>query len=485
MGGLVAYGAYIPHYRLTQSARSAVLGKGGGSRARSVAAYDEDATTMGVEAARTTLRDLPPPVAPERIYLATANPPYLDKTNAALLHAALGLSRSTLAVDVGGAPRSAVAAILAAAEAPEPALAVLSDLRVGLAGGSEEMDSGDAAAALLFGEGTSEAPVIAELLATGWTTEEFLDRWRVPGDPTSRVWEERFGESLYAPAAAESFAEALKRANVSADQVDHLIVCGLAGRAVKRFAASSGVRREAVAPDRASVIGNSGTAQPGVLLADVLDRAGPGQTIAVVLLADGASTLVLRTTEGLRTARRARPSVAEQVQAGDPGLSYATYLSWRGLLPTEPPRRPEPDAPAAPPTHRSSGFKYGFIGVRCDNCNTVQLPPNRVCFKCGAVDRMTPKPMADVPAKVATYTIDRLAYTPSPPMIAVVLDFEGGGRFRCELTDADPDALAIGDPVELTFRRLFTSGGVHNYFWKARPVHATRATTGTSGNEEV
>jgi uncharacterized OB-fold protein len=83
---------------------------------------------------------------------------------------------------------------------------------------------------------------------------------------------------------------------------------------------------------------------------------------------------------------------------------------------------------------------------------------------------MRAQPMADIPARVATYTIDRLAYTPSPPMIATVVDFHGGGRFRCELTDSGP-AVAIGDEVEMTFRRLTTSEtGVHNYFWKARPV---------------
>ncbi|MEX3645146.1 OB-fold domain-containing protein, partial [Mycolicibacterium porcinum] len=98
-----------------------------------------------------------------------------------------------------------------------------------------------------------------------------------------------------------------------------------------------------------------------------------------------------------------------------------------------------------------------------------QLPPARVCFKCGSADHMRPQPMADAPARVATYTVDRLAYTPSPPMIAVVVDFDGGGRFRCELTDA-PSEVAIGDDVEMTFRRLTTSeSGVHNYFWKARP----------------
>jgi hydroxymethylglutaryl-CoA synthase len=34
------------------------------------------------------------------------------------------------------------------------------------------------------------------------------------------------------------------------------------------------------------------------------------------------------------------------------------------------------------------------------------------------------------------------------------------------------DEIRIGDRVELTFRRLFTAEGIHNYFWKARPVWA-------------
>lgn len=82
---------------------------------------------------------------------------------------------------------------------------------------------------------------------------------------------------------------------------------------------------------------------------------------------------------------------------------------------------------------------------------------------------MAPERMADVPATISTYTVDRLAYSLSPPVVAAVIDFEGGGRFQCELTDVDPAAVKIGDRVEMTFRRLFTASGVHNYFWKARP----------------
>jgi hypothetical protein len=39
-----------------------------------------------------------------------------------------------------------------------------------------------------------------------------------------------------------------------------------------------------------------------------------------------------------------------------------------------------------------------------------------------------------------------------------------------ELCDLDADALQMGDRVEMTFRRLYTADGIHNYFWKARPL---------------
>jgi uncharacterized OB-fold protein len=85
---------------------------------------------------------------------------------------------------------------------------------------------------------------------------------------------------------------------------------------------------------------------------------------------------------------------------------------------------------------------------------------------------MVPVSIADKQATIVTFTVDRLAYTPSPPLVAAVLDFDGGGRFRCALTDVDAASVAIGDRVEMTFRRVDTAQGVHNYFWKARPIRA-------------
>jgi uncharacterized OB-fold protein len=83
---------------------------------------------------------------------------------------------------------------------------------------------------------------------------------------------------------------------------------------------------------------------------------------------------------------------------------------------------------------------------------------------------MEPVPMADVTGTIATITIDRIAYSPSPPIVFAIVDFADGGRLPVELTDVDAADLKMGDQVEMTFRRLFTADGIHNYFWKARPV---------------
>ena len=81
--------------------------------------------------------------------------------------------------------------------------------------------------------------------------------------------------------------------------------------------------------------------------------------------------------------------------------------------------------------------------------------------------------------------VDRLVYSVSPPVVFAVIDFDGGGRMPMELTDVDADAVAIGDRVEPTFRRISTADGIHNYFWKARPVReGSRSDAETNGNEE-
>jgi hydroxymethylglutaryl-CoA synthase len=466
--GILSYGAYVPYFRLPRATISAALGTPPGGGERAVASYDEDATSMGVEAARIALRGGPEGVAPADVFFATADPPYLDKTNATAIHAALDLDSSVGAYDMVGSVRSGVAAMMAGFNAGAPALVVRADVRTGLAGGADERDGGDGAAAFLCGRDT-DGPVIAEVIGGAAATGEFLDRWRIPGELGSHVWEERFGEHAYVPLAEQAWADALKGASLTPDAIDYLIVAGPQTRAVKRMARSMGTRPEAVVDDLSKTVGNTGAAHTGIMLADVLDRAEPGQVIAVLLLADGADVVLFRTTDAI-TSNRATPPVAEQIANGRNDLAYDTYLTWRGHLHREPPRRPDPTPPSAPPAFRTEGWKFAFVGSKCRVCGTRNLPPARVCVSCHTADQMDREALADVQGTIATFTVDRLAFTLSPPVVVVVIDFDGGGRFQCELTDVDPDTVAIGNRVEMTFRRIMTAAGVHNYFWKARPV---------------
>ena len=334
--------------------------------------------------------------------------------------------------------------------------------------------------AFLFAEGDD---VIAEPIGGATATGEFLDRWRIPGDATSRQWEERFGEFAYGPLADQAITDALKSAGLTAADLDHVVLAGLPARAVRAAAKAVGARPEVYAYDLSATVGNPGIAQAGLVLADVLDGAKPGQVIAVVQLADGVDVWLLRTTDAI--ARR-RPSqhraAADRSHPRRPDLRRRSSRG-AGFLRREPPRRPEPDRPAAPPSLRSTAWKYGFVGSR-DESGFVHLPPSRVSMGSGAIDQMDEVRMADVPATIATYTVDRLAYSLSPPVVAAVIDFDGGGRFQCELTDVDPAAVKIGDRVEMTFRRLYTSQGIHDYFWKARPLAGALHEHGATASRE-
>ena len=432
MRGIVSYGAYLPHRRLDRAEIAPVAGTGGGKGTRTVASYDEDTTTMGIEAARLALRGAPD-LAPAALWFATVAPAYLDKTNATAIHAALRLDSGVIAADFGGAIRSGVAALRAALASSDTTLVVSSDIRTGLPGSADEANGGDAAAALLVGDG----PVLAELVGAASATSEFTDRWRVPGDVRSRLWEERFGETQYVPLGEQAWNEALKAARLTGEQVDRIVVTGPHQRAVNSLARRIGAGDRLV-PDLAAAVGYSGAAAPALLLGTALETASAGQVIALVSLADGADVLVFRTTDAIASFTPARP-VTAQLESGAP-IPYGKFLSWRGMLPVQPPNRPEPSRISASAAGRTVDWKFGFAGH------------------------------ADVVGTITTFTIDRLAYSPSPPVVFAVVDFEDGERQPLELTDVDVAEVAIGKKVEMTFRRLSTADGLHNYFWKARLV---------------
>ena len=466
MRGVISAAGYVPYHRLDRTEIAAFFDSGGAQGTRAVTSYDEDTTTMGQAAADLALRDTP--VEPEALWFATSNPAYLEKTNAAAIHAALRLDPAVAALDFGGAVRSGIGALRTALAGRSPTLVVAADTRDGLPTGADEASAGDGAAAVLVGD-DSDGPVLAGYLGGASRTLEITERWRTPGGARSRTWEERFGAHVLAPVALEAWQAALAESGLDdAGDIDRLAVTGLNSRTVASAIKAIGAKPGSLVDPLITTVGNTATAHPALLLCSALEHARPGETIAVVALADGVEAIVLQVTEAVADHRPAAP-VAAQIAAGGP-LGYGRFLSWRNMVTVEPPNRPAPARPSSSAAQRRTDWKYGFAGSRDRSSGMVHLPPARVSQKGGAADDMDPAPMAHTTGTVVSFTVDRLAYSPSPPIVFAVVDFDEGGRAPLELTDVDADDVHAGMRVVPTFRRLHTADDIHNYFWKARPL---------------
>ena len=195
MAGIVAYGAYVPYWRLQRAAIGAALGSGGGKGTRAVASYDEDATSMGVEAARIAMKaangiapagrrsspPLDPPISTRRTRRRSTRRSVSTRRRPA---------RTTWRVGAIGDRRTAARATRRRRRCSpcSPTCAP-----------AFPAAPTSATAATRGAPSCSPAPCTTvrrspSSSACGAATDEFLDRWRVPGEEASHVWEERFGE---------------------------------------------------------------------------------------------------------------------------------------------------------------------------------------------------------------------------------------------------------------------------------------------------
>ena len=306
--------------------------------------------------------------------------------------------------------------------------------------------------------------------AAAGATEEFLDRWRSPATPTSRAWEERFGEVQYAPLGRAGLADALKQAGHHRRRVDrrHRRRALTPGRPEGRRRRWPGrARRGGRRPLRhrrqhrrrprrpAARRRRSTPPQPGQV--DRLVVAGRRRRRAAV---------PDHRRHRRRTARRRRwrprsPAAGRRSPTASSSPGAATCAASR-------PAGPSPPAPRRRRAAARTGSSASSAAADRD-CGAVHLPPAAGVPRCGAVDDMEPAPMADVAGH------DRHVHRRPARLLAEPAGRVRGRRLRRRRPASGrahrrrPADVAIGDRVEMTFRRLFTADGIHNYFWKAGP----------------
>jgi len=466
LAGIAAYGAYVPKYRLggeTQGWNSV--------QERAVANFDEDSVTMAVAAGRDCLRGRDRGEIDGLIFASTT-PPYAEKQCAAIVATALDLRRDLFTADITGVLRAGTAGLRSALDAvvagsAQRVLVIASDHRQGAPRGEFERNSGDGAAALLV----ANDAVIAQWEGSHSITENMLDSWRSAGDPFVRSWEDRFAtEEGLERLVGEAVHGFFQKQAITLSDVAKIALYAPDARRHAQLALKLGFQAEQVQDPLFGRMGNTGAAFPLMLLTQALADAGPEQLILLVSYGDGSDVLAFRVTPSAGRPPPQGIGLQGHLESKRVLDSYELYARWREVWPMDDAaRRPAPASPSVTALWREEEKNLRFHGEKCNSCGYIQYPPQRVCVNCQSLDDASPVPLSEQPGTVFTYSMDYIAGATDTPLVIAVVDFNGGGRVLCMLTDREVDEISVGMPVEMSFRKLRVVNGIHNYYWKAVP----------------
>jgi 3-hydroxy-3-methylglutaryl CoA synthase len=472
MVGITSIGAYIPMYRLTREEISRTWRMKGMGGEKAVVGYDEDTVTMAVAAVQDCLKRRKKKV--NGLYFATTTAPYKEKQNAAIIASVIDLDRRCATADFTNSLRAGTTAMKSALDAvksgsADPVVVVTSDCRTGAPKGRFEQLLGDGAAA--FAIGSNE--VIAEIEGCYSIFNEFTDMWRTEADRFVKSGEGRFvDDEGYMPTMQEVVSELIKTYSLSPGDFSKIVFSASDNRQHTDLGKRLGFEPSQVQDPLFSQIGNTGTAGAFIMLIAALEEANSGDRILFANYGDGSDAFILRATEAIATIRT-KPLMKDRL-ARKRTVDYGTYLTWRNLVPLEASSLPEREEPSLASRWRERRVIFPLVGVKCRKCGTPQIHPIgqtlRICVACQSKDEFDEYRFSDKRGTLFTYAVDHLQPTKNPPGLNGVVDFDGGGRLTCELTDYDLDHVKIGMPVEMTFRKLFQGKGIVNYFWKAMPV---------------
>lgn len=475
--GILSWGAYLPRARLQRKSIAAANGwfapglRGLAKGERTMANWDEDVLSMGVEAARDCLQGRDRSTV-NRLLLASTTFPFRDRQNAGVVANALGLSESLAVLDVGGSQRAGASTLASALAAggDGDVLVVAGEKRRTKAASPQEMHYGDGAAALLIGRGKP----VARLIGAHAQTVDFVDHYRGLESTHDYAWEERWvrdeGYLKIVPSAIEAL---LKATGTKAETVTHFCMPCTLARVGAMVAKRVGIAESALRDTLAAVCGDTGTAHPLVMLAHALEDAKPGDRILVAAFGQGCEAMLFEVTDAIGEPA-ARSGVKGALARRKEESNYQKFLAFNENIVLEHGMRAEMDKPTPMSTlYRNRDMITGLVGGCCRACGTHQFPRARYCVnpECNALDSQDALSFADTPASVLTYTADSLTYSRNPPHYYGMIRFEGGGRLYADFTDID-GSVEVGMPMRMAFRVKDQDPvrGFVRYFWKAAPV---------------
>ncbi len=341
--GIVGWGAYIPRWRLKLSEIAELWGFNPeqpaelGVYEKSVAGVDEDAVTMGWEAARNALKRAG--ISPKEIgavWFGTESKPYAVKPSATIIAEALGITPNTMASDWEFACRAASEAIrvsigAVASGLVKYTLVIGSDTAQANPGDVLEFTASSAATALIIG-GREKSAAYFEASATFVT--DTPDFWRRDGSKYPLHGEAFTGEPAYFKHIVGAVKSLFEKTGLKPSDFDYAVFHQPNGTFPIRVARMLDIPVEKVKPGLVTpFIGNSYNSSALIGLARVLEIAKPGQRILLAPFGSGAGAdaYSIVVTDLVEEKKYKAPTVDDYLNR-KAYISYATYAKFRGLI---------------------------------------------------------------------------------------------------------------------------------------------------------
>ncbi|MEL7024981.1 MAG: 3-oxoacyl-[acyl-carrier-protein] synthase III C-terminal domain-containing protein [Pseudomonadota bacterium] len=465
--GIEDIAVYLPRRRMARHAIAEAhawavpslkhLGRGRNATAN----WDEDSVTLAHAACRQIATG-----TLDSLKFCSTSQPFADRSHAALLAEALAQPRTLRTMDVSASARAGTSALQEALTGDANALVVAAERRLAKPGSVEEISYGDAAVAIRTGRTAG----IAEFIGSVSSATDFVDHYRSSGASFDYGFEARWvRDEGQLPELPQLLPDLMRAHAVSSSDVRWLAMN--APKRVRQKLAKE-LSLESINHDMTfeAHVGQCGSAEPLLGLAECLSRAKAGDVVVCVGFGQGLDVLLFRAT-----GQSPSTDVMALIEGGVEDTNYLRFLSHRGLIDMDWGKRAERDVRTAQSAYyRERDQIAGFVGGCCKACGTIQFPRTRVCVnpECRAVDTQVPHPFADLTGTVKSFTEDWQAYSPAPPLIYGNIGFEGGANILMQFTDTDQGATQVGDQVAMQFR-IKDFDRVRNfrrYFWKAVPV---------------
>jgi len=334
--GIVGYGAYVPMYRIKAEEIGRVWGVNSFPiQEKSVNNLDEDAITIGIEAARNALKRAQiDPREIRALWFGTESKPYAVKPSATVIAEAIGATPDLDAADFEFACKAGTEALQASigfvgSGMAKYAMAIGADTSQGRPGDHLEFTASAGGAAYIVGEKDSET--LAYFEGSYSYVTDTPDFWRRQHEHYPRHGNRFTGEPAYFHQIISAAKGLMEELNYSPSDFDYAVFHQPNVKFPLTVAKILGIPKEKVLPGLLSgIIGNTYSGATLVGISAVLDIAKPGDRILWVSFGSGAGSdaFSLVVQDAIEEKRDLAPKTMDYVNRKK-YIDYALYAKHR------------------------------------------------------------------------------------------------------------------------------------------------------------